>query len=351
MSHDAALAWSSPDRADPRCAPAAHLPRVTLPPTLLPGVVLARDLPRGVLDAEVRHGRLVRVRRGAYLPVEGTSRDDAPGARLRLALARIVAVAAQLGCSPVVSHQSAALVWGLPAWHLPTSVHLLHPVRRSVRSAVDVTWHHSTWHHGRSGRQEPVAFSGLCVTGLEQTVVDCLTTAGPLDAVVVADAALARGADRVEVDRLLSTLGSRRGVARGRELLDLAADGAESPWESVCRVVVQAVGLPAPETQVRVDTDLGRFYADLGWRRWRLLVEFDGAVKYAGPGRAATAALMAEKRRQHAIEDQGWRVLRVTAADLGPSLSLVRRLRRFLPEDAFRSARPRPHLLTDLHHA
>lgn len=332
---------------DPPCAPPSDprpgAPRAARPPTLLPGVVLARDLPRGVLDAEVRHGRLVRVRRGAYVPLAELPRDDGQGARLRLALARIVAVAAQVGCSPVVSHQSAALVWGLPAWHLPTTVHVFSPVRRSVRSAADVTWHHS-----RSGRQEPVDFSGLCVTGLEQTVVDCLTTAGPLGAVVVADAALARGADRAEIDRLLSALGSRRGVARGRELFDLVDDGAQSPWESVCRVVVQAVGLPAPETQVRVDTGLGRFYADMGWRRWRLLVEFDGAVKYAGPGRAATAALMAEKRRQHAVEDERWRVLRVTAADLGPSLSLVRRLRRFLPDAAFRSTRPRPHLLTDL---
>ncbi|ACZ23038.1 hypothetical protein Sked_31410 [Sanguibacter keddieii DSM 10542] len=307
-------------------------------------MVLARDLPRGVLDAEVRAGRLVRVRRGAYLPLAELPRDDL-SARLRLALARIAAVAAQTGSSPVVSHQSAALVWGLPAWHLPTTVHLLLPFRRSGRSAADVTWHH----RGTAGRK-PVAFSGLHVTGLEQTVVDCLTTAPPLHAVVVADAALARGADRTEIDRLLVMLGSRRGVARGRELLDLADRGAQSPWESVCRVVVQAVGLPAPGTQIRVDTDLGRFYADMGWRQWRLLVEFDGAVKYARSGREATAALMAEKRRQHAMEDEGWRVLRVTAADLRQDLPLLRRLRRLLHDTAFHSTRPRPHLLTDLHH-
>lgn len=192
--------------------------------------------------------------------------------------------------------------------------------------------------------------SGLWITGLEQTVVDCLRTAPPLDAVVVADAALARGADRGEIERLLSSVGGRRGASRGRELLDLADAGSQSPWESVCRVVVQAVGLPAPETQVRVDTDLGRFYADLGWREWRFLVEFDGAMKYSGGHRAASSALMAEKRRQHAVEDEGWRVLRATAADLGPALPLVRRLRRLLPDTAFRSSRPRPHLLTDLHH-
>ena len=347
MSPDPALARPSSHR-DGRLGPSAgltsaHPPQAFLPQTQMPTVVLARDLPRGVLDAEVRSGHLVRVRRGASTPRAELPQGDDPAARHHLALARIAAVAAQLGPAPVVSHQSAALVWGLPVWKLPATVHLLHSVRRSGRSATDITWHHVS-----RGEHPSVTCSGLRVTSLEETVVACLTTAAPLDAVVVADAALARGVDRNEVERLLTTRASRRGVARGREVLHLATTGSQSPWESACRVVLQAVGLPAPETQIRVDTDLGRFYADMGWREWRLLVEFDGAVKYSGTGRAATAALVAEKRRQHAVEDVGWRMLRTTAADLGPTLPLVRRLRKVLPETAFRTTRPRPHLLADL---
>lgn len=324
-----------------------HRPRATTrvaPSAAIPRVVLARDLPRGVLDAEVRGRRLVRVRRGAYLPLPEAAPTDDADARLRLALARIAAVAAQSRAAAVVSHQSAALVWGLPTWHVPSTVHVLRPVRRSGRSAEDVTWH-----VGEPEQQAAVRVSGLWVTGLEQTVVDCLRVAPPLDAMVVADAALARGADPGEIERQLSDVGGRRGAARGRELLDLTDAGAQSPWETACRVVLQAVGLPAPETQVRVDTAIGRFFADMGWREWRLLLEFDGAMKYSGHGRAATSALMAEKRRQHAIEDEGWRMLRATATDLGRSLPLIRRLRRLLPETAFHVARPRPHLLTDLH--
>ncbi|KQT99785.1 hypothetical protein [Sanguibacter sp. Leaf3] len=319
---------------------------LVVPRVVIPDVVLARDLPRGTLDAEVRDGRLVRVGRGAYVSCDGTSPTETADGRRRLELARIAAVVAQTRAAGVVSHQSAALVWGLPTWHLPTTVHLFHPVRRSSRSAGDITWHEAG-----SGGRPTLQLSGLCITNLEQTVVDCLRTAPPLDALVITDAALARGADRGEIERLLTSVSGRRGASRGRELLDLADAGAQSPWESVCRVVLQAVGLPAPETQVQVDTYLGRFYADLGWRQWRFLVEFDGATKYSGDDRAATSALMAEKRRQHAVEDEGWRVLRATAADLGRSLLLVQRLRRLLPEPAFRSSRPRPHLLTDLHHA
>lgn len=328
-----------------------HERPLVAPRAAIPRVVLARDLPRGILDAEVRDRRLVRVRRGAYLPIsevsEITDASEPVGAeaRLRLELARISAVVAQTRLDPMVSHQSAALVWGLPTWHLPTTTHLIHPVRRSGRSAKDVTWHENG-----SEPRTVLRFSGLWITGLEQTVVDCLRTAPPLDAVVVADAALARGADRREIEHPLRSVSGRRGASRGRELFDLADAGAQSPWESVCRVVLQAVGLPAPETQVQVDTLLGRFYADLGWRQWRFLVEFDGATKYSSGDRAATSALMAEKRRQHAVEDEGWRVFRATAADLGQALPLVQRLRRLLPETAFRSRRPRPHLLADLHH-
>ena len=273
---------------------------LVVPRAVIPGVVLARDLPRGALDAEVRCRQLVRVRRGAYVSHDEVAPTGTADGRRRLELARIAAVVAQTRADPVVSHQSAALVWGLPTWHLPTTAHLLHPVRRSGRSATDITWHTAS-----AGGRPTLQHSGLRVTQLEQTVVDCLRTAAPLDAVVITDAALARGADREGIEHLLMIVSGQRGAARGRELLDLADAGSQSPWESVCRVVLQAVGLPAPETQVRVDTHLGRFYADLGWRQWRFLVEFDGATKYSGDDRAATSALMAEKRRQHAVEDEG----------------------------------------------
>ncbi len=111
---------------------------------------------------------------------------------------------------------------------------------------------------------------------------------------------------------------------------------AESVGESRLRWVLAASGSPCPDLQVPVRTADGWRWVDLGWREERVAVEFDGRVKYGTDGRAAADALFQEKRRQHAIEDEGWTVLRVTWPDLDRPAEVVQRVRR-----ALRSARRR----------
>ena len=60
----------------------------------------------------------------------------------------------------------------------------------------------------------------------------------------------------------------------------------------------------------------------------RVVVEFDGAVKYDGlDGRRA---LMEEKRREERLRDAGFRILRVTWRDLADPVTLVARVRSLL---------------------
>src|SRR5660397_192976 len=84
-----------------------------------------------------------------------------------------------------------------------------------------------------------------------------------------------------------------------------------------------------PETQIEIRTDLGVFWADMGWREWRLLAEYDGRAKYEANG-SASEAVVQEKRRQEAIEACGWRVLRITKEDLRAPALLLRRIARLL---------------------
>lgn len=55
---------------------------------------------------------------------------------------------------------------------------------------------------------------------------------------------------------------------------------------------------------------------DFAWPRFRVVGEFDGAVKYTGSPEEVARVVMAEKHRQQAIEDAGWRVVRWTWRDL-----------------------------------
>ena len=278
---------------------------------------------------------MIPVRRGAY--VESRLLADDPFLRDRqLALARVAAVVAQSGESTVLSHESAALVWGLPLLRMPDVVHVRKQVRRSGEAARDV------FRHAGAAPVEAQRCRGFLVTSLAQTAVDCARTLGGPGGLVVADAALAAGVSRGECHGLLARIPGSRGIRTARAVLRFADDGAESPGESVARGALIAVGLPAPQTQVMIRTRLGVFWADLGWPQWRVLVEYDGVGKYA---RDAGAVLLAERRRQEAIKDAGWRVVRLTSRDTSGPEALVARMRQAAPKGAIGRLAPVPELL------
>jgi very-short-patch-repair endonuclease len=237
------------------------------------------------------------------------------------ALARIVALHRRLGAQHWFSHDSAALVWGLPLWRLPTTTHVIHEHRRGLGADPAVTWHFS-----RPAQAERAVASGLPVTSLERTAVDCATSLDPLGGLVVADAALRAGAPPERIAELLRARVGSRGIRAAREVLALADGGAESPGETATRFVLLRAGLPVPTTQVHVPTRLGSFWSDLGWVEWRLLVEYDGKAKYG----ADPEALLREKRRHDAVVEAGWRVVRVTRDDLAAG-DVVERVVRHLP--------------------
>ena len=104
---------------------------------------------------------------------------------------------------------------------------------------------------------------------------------------------------------------------------------------------------PIPQYEVwRQGVLVGR--ADFGWEKFRTLGEFDGKEKYGRllkPGQTAADAVFAEKRREDALRDLGWQIVRWIWEDLYHPEELRRRLERALrgvcePRDSLT-----PHLL------
>jgi hypothetical protein len=276
----------------------------------LPHVVLAHGRDGDHLRRAVARGGLARVRRGAYTPpVE----EAGPGRTARrAALARIAAVHAQLTVPFVFSHESAALLWQLDTVRLSGRTHLIQASRPSSRNDPLVTRHVAVLPH-----DQRTALGGVPVTTLPRTVLDCLRTLSGDAALVVADSAVRAGLDTDALGSLLAEASGARGIVAARRLAHWADGGAATPGESMTRWALLDFGLPPPETQVVVPTRLGSFAIDMGWLGQQVGVEFDGLVKYSGAyGRTGTDAVFAEKRRQDALEEQGWRLLRVTWADL-----------------------------------
>lgn len=302
----------------------------TAPVADLPHVHLARDHHRSVVAALVRDGTWVRVRRGAFVDAALLQTADH---RRTLALARIAALRTQLTSDAVISHTSAALLWGLPTLRTPTVTHVVQSFRARSRASPDVVRHHQ-----ELAPDDVVTLRGIRVTSLERTLVDCAMSEPVRGGIVVADAALHRDADRERCEQLLAAQSGRRGVVRARLVLEHADGGAESAGESLSRVALLEIGLPRPQTQLPVATHLGTFWTDLGWPELRLLAEYDGRSKYEGQ---PADAVVGEKRREDALLDQAWRLLRLTKEDVGNRAALTARVRRTLPHVQLT---PRPEL-------
>jgi hypothetical protein len=291
------------------------------------GVRLSRDLSaQGYSYAELerltRTGELTRIRRGAYASSEQL---DPHLDHRRL----LVATLGQTSAESVVSHYSAAVLHGLPVrLPLPPRVHLTRPRPSGgkIRTYVHL-------HVGALSELEVCEIDGYRVTSLARTVVDLARVLDRAEAVAVGDAALSRGLAPDELDVVLGLSRRRRGRAAAYRAISFLDGRSESVGESWSRVALAAAGLPTPELQYEVrgpsGTLIGR--ADFCWEFHRTLGEFDGRVKYhrlLKPGQDASDVVFEEKRREDALRDLGWQVVRWTWDDLGTTARLAERIRR-----------------------
>ena len=291
-------------------------------------VILRRDaLMAGLVDEEItrlrRRGQWTSLQRGAYL--DG---DPRLGRRARHLL-RVHATLAGLRRPAVVSHVSAAAVHGLPLWGLP--LQRVHITRRPpARGDVDTRLHS---HVARLTDDEVVSVGGLVVTSLARTVVDIGRTAGFGPALAVADAGLRSGRiTRTQLSTVVEAGAGTRGTRLARRVVEAADGRSESVGESRSRALMHLLRLPLPDLQVEIRDDdgvlLGR--CDFGWQDAGMLGEFDGRVKYGRllkPGQNGGDVVFEEKRREDALRDEGWGMVRWVWRDLDDGPAFARRLR------------------------
>jgi hypothetical protein len=129
-----------------------------------------------------------------------------------------------------------------------------------------------------------------------------------------------------ELRAAVAGLGRRHGAAGVRAVLDWCDARHESPGETLLSHLLRAAGhdlepqfvVPGTERWTRG----GRGYrVDLRLTGTRVLVEFDGRVKYED-----RQVLWEEKLREDRIRSLGWVVVRVTMADLRDPAALRARV-------------------------
>jgi hypothetical protein len=272
----------------------------------------------------IRGRSWARVRRGAYLDGQLPTTAVARHALL------VAATLGDLRRPAVVSHQSAAVLLGLPLWNAPLD--RVHITRRPPASSQ--TSGPLRCHVARLRDDEVTAVGGLEVTDVARTVLD-LARSQPFEAAVVAvDAALHEGLlPRELLEQRLFDIAGTRGSRHAARVVRFADGRSESVGESRSRVALAELGLAPPSLQFEVRTAAGAFVArtDFAWDQQRVVGEFDGLVKYGRllrPGQDPGEAVFEEKRREDAIRDEGWEVVRWTWPDLNDRPRLAERVQR-----------------------
>jgi len=132
-----------------------------------------------------------------------------------------------------------------------------------------------------------------------------------VDAVAAVDAALHnRIVDLAEFRSYVAAHSRCAGVARARQVADLADASSESQMETRLRMLLVLAGLPRPQAQVPLYDHRGRLLRrpDLYYPEQRVGLEYDGG--------SHRDSLVEDNRRQNRLLSAGFRLLRFTAADV-----------------------------------
>lgn len=299
---------------------------------LQPLVIRTSDhLRSGLNDRALRRraerGELERLVRGSYLEA---SVWNTLSARDRFVV-QMHAVASRLGGPVVISHWSAAAIWGLPvpdAW--PERAEVIDP-RRSTGQRTGTLQRHA----GSVPSGDRSEWEGLCVTGAARTAADIALSSPFAHAVLVFDHGLHVGLfSKDEIADLLSARPNARRRRSAAGALEFASEKAAYPGESFSRVAMSEQGLEAPTLQKPFSDSDGRIgFVDFWWASVGVVGEFDGDWKYSDErflrGRTPARAFADEKRRQARLEMDP-RVHRVVRWDYRAARSSGELARRLL---------------------
>lgn len=273
-----------------------------------------RDLREGVANRRIR-----RLGRGLY------ATGERPPTRADQLLERARAVARLHPGRLAISHHAALLLHRVAVHEVP--LHLLYAVR--LAGGVHST---SALVIARPKTLTPtVEVDGITVVQPCVAVIQVAATFGLRAGVVAADSALHRGMATVaDLQAEVSRVGQVAGAGVARLAVSRCAAGAESPGESLLRLIAEEVGFEVT-TQFPISQGRGVpfAYADLRLNGTNRLLEFDGAIKYEGVN--GRTALMAEKVREDRIRRLGWALDRVIWNDFNDIETLKARLRAYLP--------------------
>jgi len=292
------------------------------PPAALRGrTILSADAPQWRLTE-----RRIRARDVAH-PFHGIVGFDL---RLDSVLARCRAYEPRVLDGQLFSHITAVELWGAPVRAgRAESLHLSVKFPRTPPRLIGAVGHSLR-------RFEPAIRFGLPVSSAAAAWCESAALLDRVELVAAGDALVTgprvagiRSAGVATIAELRHALARRPGSpGAGRALwaLDRIRVGVDSFAETQLRLLLVRHRLLEPTTDCEIEVADGlQLHSDLGYPAAKIAVEYEGDEH-----RTDRQRWMRDIGRRELMEDAGWRVIRVTQADLDDPAALIRRLRRLL---------------------
>ena len=251
--------------------------------------LLAFGLTRHAIQHRVDRGRLVVEWPGVYRV--GQRPLDRDG--------RFVAAVLACGPGAILSHASAAELWGI---HRSTGgpIHISIPATRRIRLKGITA-------HRRNPLPAATTKSAIPLTQPLFTLVDLASSlAAELLTAAINEADRLGLIDHDELVALVESLSGRSGIRKLRAILGTHAR-TDSNLERTFLALVNRANLPRPETQLEI---LG-FRVDFAWPEIALVVETDGLTYHRTPSQQA-----ADRKRDQVLMAAGLTCLRFTNAQI-----------------------------------
>jgi very-short-patch-repair endonuclease len=255
--------------------------------------LLAAGAGARAIDHRVARGQLLPVHHGVY----------AVGHRNLSRLGRWMAAILACGPGALLSHCSAAALWGM---------------RPSAATRIDVTIHGGprkragiVVHRGALPSDEITEHQGIPVTTVSRTLLDLASQIGAqaLEC-ALREADVLRLTDDHGLEDLLARYPRKRGAKAIRAALtELQAGQGRTKRELEARFksLLFAENLPRPEFNATLELDGTTIEPDCLWRKQRLIVELDSHAYHR-----TRAAFEADRERDRILTRAGYRVIRVT---------------------------------------
>ena len=292
----------------------------------------------------------LRLHRGAYVQLPFDLSQAKPWEIWEsIALARIIASVQQGKTTPLVVGSSALLLHGVRGWISNPNVELYQPQRRTSQlippcrcGTISVPATLRVYRRTPPITSERTQVSGLLTEHPYDALIRCAMHDDALQAFALGCSALRKWCDfsnfsqdvcrgraediRKEILSRLEREGARRGFARAQRILSAIDPGCSNPAEAALTWVVRALCPYDFSTQYEFSAGGRPLFADIAIPRLKLIIEFDGIEKLGSTQGEFDRAKRSWVQREQALQDQGWRFLRVNWMDFNDWSALRRRI-------------------------